>query len=660
MRWNDSNYRPQASDEVPVMREPSFNGRHGFVLHDACWLLLKAALEPQSVPIWRLYKVCESLPFPVYWDGVCWEHDYGGLAFLDEQGHYPWEDRLHETTYLDVHRIAEANPYDVPDIVQLIVMPADSPPNPASSRYHSDCFNVLPWEILEAIAVNLLTYDALNLRLASRSFSRLLTSQPFWASRFAPGGERDFVFEMRKGMKGKDWRHLYRHTSYSRSSPGLLNRIRIWHLIRLIEKQLRLCLDDKQRGVSEDVNSTGLRWHRVRGDVRQELGAGRCTSFNEGCRVFGKACLFIPKALSKIAFSIIRSGEADYVVGMRLSSFEEEDRQLGYKGNETVFDVTALRGFAVAVGPRGIRAIQVICDDGTRSSWFGRPESSQITERLVRTERIVALEVEFDVSSSAPSLIRRTCTNCFLLQGYKLVSLSVAEATKPLEKLPEERKSSLRDDALWYPNVPGVGLCLNEASFTGEPPSAPGYRPLVWILFGGPKGIWLRHLTQVSVRCNANLYDIEFHYDTDWLPGTEMKLGRRHLVSNPEPLRFNVDGRGGEIITALATSSERIHREGVGSFYRHGKLSSLEVSALPTEYGVFPKRSILPNVSIILSLSQMTTNWGRSFHFQSSENSFDRSTLKKFSITPGTTIIGLFASQVPAAQELSHIRKVLT
>ena len=76
---------------------------------------------------------------------------------------------------------------------------------------------------------------------------------------------------------------------------------------------------------------------------------------------------------------------------MRLSSVEEEDRQLGYKGNEIVFEVTALGGFAVAVGPRGIRAIQVICDDGTRSSWFGRPEGSSITERLVRTERIAAL-----------------------------------------------------------------------------------------------------------------------------------------------------------------------------------------------------------------------------------------------------------------------------
>ena len=156
---------------------------------------------------------------------------------------------------------------------------------------------------------------------------------------------------MPKGKKGEDWRHLYRHTSYSNSSPGLLNRMRIWQLIRLIEKHFRLRLDDKQRSGCEDINWTDLQLHRVQGDVRQELGAGHCTAFNEGSQVFGKARAFIPKAISKTAFLIVRSEEADYVVGMRLFSVEDVDRQLGYKGNETVSEVTALREFAAAVGP---------------------------------------------------------------------------------------------------------------------------------------------------------------------------------------------------------------------------------------------------------------------------------------------------------------------
>lgn len=59
--------------------------------------------------------------------------------------------------------------------------------------------------------------------------------------------------------------------------------------------------------------------------------------------------LHTKNSLHKIAFSIIWSGEAD--VGMRLSSVEEEDRKLDYKGNEIVFEVIVLGGFAVAVGP---------------------------------------------------------------------------------------------------------------------------------------------------------------------------------------------------------------------------------------------------------------------------------------------------------------------
>ena len=168
----------------------------------------------------------------------------------------------------------------------------------------------------------------------------------------------------------------------------------------------------------------------------------------------------------------------------------------------------------------------------------------------MRTERSVALEVEFDASSCASSLIRRICTNCFLLQGYKLVTISVAEATR-LEKMSEAQKSSLRDAALWYLSVPNVDLCLNEASFTGEPPSAFRYRPLLESRKVYGSGTWL------------SLRPLQCEVIRDWLTGAEVKLGRVHLISNPKPLRFHVDGRGGEIIRALTTTSERITKKGV-------------------------------------------------------------------------------------------------
>jgi hypothetical protein len=147
---------------------------------------------------------------------------------------------------------------------------------------------------------------------------------------------------------------------------------------------------------------------------------------------------------------------------------------------------------------------------------------------------------------------------------------------------------SLRGAALWYPTVPDIGLCLNEASFIGEPVSASGYRSLIWILFGGPGGVYLRHLTQVTVIRLGHLVSIEFHYDTDRIPGRMQKLGRCISNSFSEVMRFPIDGRGGEIIITLATSVERSDEAGVYSFYKHGKLRSFKVNRLPSDCCISP------------------------------------------------------------------------
>ena len=171
----------------------------------------------------------------------------------------------------------------------------------------------------------------------------------------------------------------------------------------------------------------------------------------------------------------------------------------------------------------------------------------------------------------------------------------------------EPQELSLQHAALWYPTIPDTDLCLNEASFIGEALSAPGYRPLSWILFGGPKGIYLQHLTQVTVSRLGNLDSIYFHYDTDEIVG-QKKLGRRRVTESSEFMRFPIDGRGGEIITTLATSVERIDREGVYSFYKHGKLSSFKVSAPPIDCYVF-QWSNLPNVWPSLLIIDHDKSW---------------------------------------------------
>ncbi|KAH0538229.1 hypothetical protein FGG08_005148 [Glutinoglossum americanum] len=561
MRWDDHDYIFQASDRLPVMRQRPENGRHGFVLHDACWRLLQKASEPDSIPFERLLEVCRSLPFPLRGIGVCWGHDYGGLTLFDNQDHYPWEDRLMDQYgSSETCQYAKENPYDVPEIPRLLTMRSQKPPYLVPKTQGGDCFSTLPWEILEAIAINLQTGDALNLRRASKAFLPVLTSQTFWASRFEGGHDRDFIFEKRDNKESRDWITLYRITSHAHSPPRLKNRKRVWGLIRALINLLHLRLGDALESSCKNLSADGLRWSEVAGDVKQEIGSGYCKGFNEGCRLFQKQCASIPSDLSRIAFSITAAGNIEYVTGMRFITSSNADIRLGYmaEGNEHFLEVTAVRGFVLAIGPRGIRALQVIIGDGHASKWFGCPRDSPVTERLANFGSISALEVGVD--------------------GYKIVSLAIATLNLPHVLRPVAQGLQLRATALWYPTVPSPDLCLNEESFTGESPSAAGYQPLSWTRFGGPNGIYLRSLTEVCVTRLGGLCGIEFHYDTEDIPIETRKLGRRNFTDFSRVERFPINGPGGELIQTIDVSIERAAGKGVYSFYKHGKLSSFKAS----------------------------------------------------------------------------------
>ena len=138
--------------------------------------------------------------------------------------------------------------------------------------------------------------------------------------------------------------------------------------------------------------------------------------------------------------------------------------------------------------------------------------------------------------------------------------------------------SSLRPTVLWYPTVPSPNVCLNDESFTGECPSTTGYQPLFWTLFGGPGGIYLRSLTEVSVTRLGDLCDIDFRYHTEDISMKTRTLGRRNFTEFSRIIRFPIDGPGGELIQTVDVSIERMAGERVYRFYRHGKLNSFRVS----------------------------------------------------------------------------------
>lgn len=394
------------------MKQHATHGRHGFVFHEACWSLLQHVYNPETIPLARLLEVCKSLPFPLRATGVGWGHDYDGLAFLDYENNYPWGDRLIERDEDSITcQRARENPYDVPEIQRLLKERPQSPPrgkelsSSGSITEREDCFVGLPWEIREGMAVYLSSADVLSLRRASRAFVHIFSSQNFWASRFKANADRDFFFETQNSQECRDWRSLYRRTNDALGPPGLQNRKRIWALIQSLSDVLNMRWHDSSETPRRDLSRAGLRWTEVAGDVRQEGPAG-CRRFDEGCRLFNKRNTSIPDLLSRIAVSITRIGNAGYVAGIRLIPSKGADICLGYRaeGKELFLVVTVLKGFVLAVGSRGIQALQIITSNGHVSQWFGCPNESPKTQRLAVCGPVAALEAGFDVSKYALSL----------------------------------------------------------------------------------------------------------------------------------------------------------------------------------------------------------------------------------------------------------------
>ena len=398
-RWDDENYNSQTSDSV-VWRQPlSLKGPHDFLLHDACWRLLQKAMDPHPVPLGRLLDVYKSLPRPFF---VEWNYGRGGIRQATEYNDYP-QRPIADPTGSEI----EENPYNIPIMSELLARTRDGSesrvPRPSQDgRESRDCFSRLPWELREAIAMALPTYDALKLRLSSRSFVDIAVSQTFWASRFARGGERDFIFEVREGKQSTDWMLLYRNSSPFHAPLSVKNRIRIWNDISSIKGLFEMRLNGVQSRATEHCEDPCWVWSQVSGYTKDPVVRPRSPpDTHGGCWVFDKERVVIPQSLTHIAFSVIPLETADYVAGLRFIS-ADGDQHLGYQaeGKELFFAVSssALCGFTVALNHRGIRALQVVCQDGTRSPWFGRPENALITNRLCCAERVVAIEAGLDVS----------------------------------------------------------------------------------------------------------------------------------------------------------------------------------------------------------------------------------------------------------------------
>ena len=269
----------------------------------------------------------------------------------------------------------------------------------------NDCFGRLPKQLLETIIINLDISTALRMRLVSKAFLPVLTSQVFWASRFLRGNERGYYFEEAENMSIDKWDRLYRATADKRLSFNGQVRLWMWRMIQDISTLARLQLsrpDNNPRTTNAVQSMQWLNRYRVVGKVIAESEYESSHSFREGCREFGTQIALVPNDLLAVSVTTTSVGGTTYIAGICLIPRIGPYVRLGYASNEGkhLLRVTSLEGFVLAVGLRGIHALRIVGRDKSLSHWIGCPLFSPVTERLTLEASLDCLKVGFDVSQN--------------------------------------------------------------------------------------------------------------------------------------------------------------------------------------------------------------------------------------------------------------------
>jgi hypothetical protein len=121
---------------------------------------------------------------------------------------------------------------------------------------------------------------------------------------------------------------------------------------------------------------------------------------------------------SQVIVYLVNLGSSTYVCGMKLIGKDGEDAvesMVGYQSGR--FEKLGYHhwnwvdGFVAAVGPQGIRALQLVGEAGELSKWAGNPQNCPITRRLVFDMRTISCIVAgFDVSTFPPLVLRHAAS----------------------------------------------------------------------------------------------------------------------------------------------------------------------------------------------------------------------------------------------------------
>jgi hypothetical protein len=135
-----------------------------------------------------------------------------------------------------------------------------------------------------------------------------------------------------------------------------------------------------------------------------------------------------------------------------------------------------------------------------------------------------------------------------------MVDIAITETLSPPLNGQPNKFVSLRDSALWFPNIPESHLQVNENYFKGPNPAASGFQPLCCI---SRELTNLGSLSKITVlSTSSDVLVIDCHYDT----GNIQRLGppdRLACGTKKSRLVYRIKRKAGEDVDAINFLKQR-------------------------------------------------------------------------------------------------------
>ena len=162
-----------------------------------------------------------------------------------------------------------------------------------------------------------------------------------------------------------------------------------------------------------------------------------------------------------------------------------------------------------------------------------------------------------------------------------MVSLSIPEEAFAggLNATPNEL--SLRETALWYPDVPPTNLELNEKDFPSRAASLSDFLPAFYVRFDGSDRKVRDNLVKVTATFNGSRLDnIDFYFEAEGGAVRHEQLGRGYQPFAVSTHSFDIDGARGERIEWIDLSLRPHGGPSTPLYLQNGELRGFQVGRL--------------------------------------------------------------------------------